>query len=53
MMPDKVYRCYVEKKSGFDVAANALQTEISKALGIRISIYRYRCSIKEIVICRP
>ena len=39
-MQDKVYRCYVEKKSGFDVAAKALQTEITDVLGIRITNLR-------------
>ena len=31
-MPDKVYRCYVEKRSGFDVAAKAIQAELSEVL---------------------
>jgi len=30
--PDKVYRCYVEKRQGFDAAAQAVQSELSEVL---------------------
>jgi len=33
-MSEKVYRCFVEKRPGFDVEAKALQSELSDVLGI-------------------
>ncbi|MCL2046511.1 MAG: phosphoribosylformylglycinamidine synthase subunit PurQ [Oscillospiraceae bacterium] len=33
-MEDKVYRCYVEKKSGFDIASESIQNELSDVLGL-------------------
>ncbi|MCL2111250.1 MAG: phosphoribosylformylglycinamidine synthase [Clostridiales bacterium] len=34
-MGDKIYRCYVEKRPGYDIAAKALQAELSDALGLQ------------------
>ncbi|MCL2013595.1 MAG: phosphoribosylformylglycinamidine synthase [Oscillospiraceae bacterium] len=31
----RIYRCYVEKRPGFDVAAKSVQTELSEVLGLR------------------
>jgi len=39
---EKVYRCYVEKRLGFDVAAKAVQAELSEVLklpGIHVRIF--------------
>lgn len=33
-MQEKIYRCYVEKKSEFDVASNAVQAELHEILGL-------------------
>ena len=33
-MPDNVYRCYVEKRPGFDIASNAVKNELSTVLGL-------------------
>jgi len=34
-MSEKVYRCFVEKRPGFDVEAKALKSELSDVLGIK------------------
>ena len=33
-MEERVYRCYVEKRSGFDIAAKGVQAELSEFLGL-------------------
>ncbi|MDR0294186.1 MAG: phosphoribosylformylglycinamidine synthase [Oscillospiraceae bacterium] len=39
ILQEKLYRCYVEKRPGFDVAARALQTELSEVLRLpRVSV---------------
>ena len=34
-MMNNIYRCYVEKRPGFDVAAKAVQNELSEVLGLK------------------
>ncbi|MCL1832673.1 MAG: hypothetical protein FWG45_07195, partial [Oscillospiraceae bacterium] len=44
-MNKQVYRCYVEKKQGFDIAAQSLQKELSEFVGLKSAqvrlFYRY------------
>ena len=34
MSQSKIYRCYVEKRPGFDIAAITIQSELSDVLGL-------------------
>ena len=34
-MSNNIYRCFVEKRPGFDVAAKSIQNELAEVLGLQ------------------